>query len=238
MTASTNAGSAEMLPSFWVMMDLAPPAMSSKSQSAGVSARSCRNRFSGSYQPAFQNRFFSTCSDVKKPSTPPDAEVISTTSFCRAWISGKVSHLIFMPESASNSGMFFSSTSTQGCLDRIRNSSLPWKRFQLKPWARAGVETKGPTAAPATAAAPRPRTARRETGRAEGEGDPVGFARRMVASFGVGLPLALRPGEKLLELLLGLRADGRRRRALDRLLDGHPDDVPVLRDRDDLRQPL
>ena len=70
-----------MLPSFCVMIDLAPPAMSSKSHSAGVSVRSWRNRFRGSYQPAFQKRFFSTWSDVKKPSTPPEAEVISTTSF-------------------------------------------------------------------------------------------------------------------------------------------------------------
>ena len=169
-----------MVPSFWVMIDLAPPAMSSTSQSAGVSVRSWRNRFSGSYQPAFQKRFFSTWREVKNPSTPPDAEVISTTSFWRAWISGSVSHLIFIPESDSNSGMFFSSTSTQGCFDRMRYSSLPWKRFQLKPWARAGVWTNGPMAAPATAAAPARSTVRRETlGPASEEIEAVCFACRM-----------------------------------------------------------
>ena len=109
-----------MVPSFWVMIDFAPPAMSSQSQSAGVRVRSWRYLLSGSYHPAFQNRFFSTWSEVKNPSTPPEAEVISTTSFWRAWISGSVSHLIFIPERDSNSGMFFSSTSTQGCLERIR----------------------------------------------------------------------------------------------------------------------
>jgi hypothetical protein len=86
---------------------------------------------------------------VKNASIPPEFAVISTVSFCRAWISGRVSHLTFIPESDSNSGMCFSSTSMNGCLVRSRKSSLPWKRFQLNPWARAGVKTNGPVAATA-----------------------------------------------------------------------------------------
>src|SRR5262249_7597740 len=96
-------------------------------------------------------------------SMPPEAAVISTVIFCRAWISGRVSHFTFIPVSDSNSGMFFSSTSMNGCLVRSRNSSLPWKRFQLKPCARAGVKTNGPAAAPSAAAC---RKVRRVTPRA------------------------------------------------------------------------
>jgi hypothetical protein len=39
---------------------------------------------------------------------------------------------------------------------------LPWKRFQLNPWARAGVKTNGPAAAEASAAPPRRSAVRRE----------------------------------------------------------------------------
>jgi len=81
---------------------------------------------------------------VKNASIPPEFAVISTVSFCRAWISGSVSHFTFIPESDSNSEMCFSSTSMNGCLVRRRKSSLPWKRFQVKLWARAGVQTNGP----------------------------------------------------------------------------------------------
>ena len=144
-----NAASAEMLPSGWVH-----PGPRAREEVVPVEVRagsvgSSRSLFSGWYQPAFQNRFFSTWSEVKKPSIPPEFAVISTVIFWRAWISGRVSHFTFMPESDSNSGMCFSSTSMNGCLVRSRKSSLPAKRFQLKPCARAGVETNGPAAAPA-----------------------------------------------------------------------------------------
>src|SRR5439155_1562746 len=138
-----------MLPSGWVTPARAPGVKSFQSKSGLVSVGSARNLFRGWYQPAFQKRFFSTWSEVKKASMPPEFAVISTVIFCRAWISGSVSHLTFIPESDSNSGMFFSSTSMNGCLVRSRNSSLPEKRFQLKPCARAGVQTKGPAATPA-----------------------------------------------------------------------------------------
>ena len=144
-----NAASAEMLPSGWVTPARAPGLKSFQSKSGLVRDGSWRNLFSGWYQPAFQNRFFSTWSEVKNASIPPAFAVISTVSFCRAWISGSVSHFTFMPESDSNSGMCFSSTSMKGCLVSRRKSSLPWKRFQVKPWARAGVETNGPAAAAA-----------------------------------------------------------------------------------------
>src|SRR3989475_1984807 len=144
-----NAASAEMLPSGWVTPARAPGVKSFQSKSGLVRLLSSRNLFSGWYQPAFQKRFFSTWSEVKKASIPPEFAVISTVSFCRAWISGSVSHFTFIPESDSNSGMFFSSTSMKGCLVRSRKSSLPWKRFQVKPCARAGVETNGPAATPA-----------------------------------------------------------------------------------------
>ena len=152
-----------MLPSGWVTPARAPGEKSFQSKSGLVRLGSWRNWFSGWYQPAFQKRFFSTWSEVKKASMPPEFAVISTVIFWRAWISGRVSHLTFIPESDSNSGMFFSSTSTKGCLVRSRKSSLPWKRFQLKPWARAGVKTKGPAAAPTAAVA---RKARRVSRRA------------------------------------------------------------------------
>src|SRR5262249_25783287 len=97
-------------------------------------------------------------------SMPPEAAVISTVIFCRAWISGKVSHFTFIPVSDSNSGMFFSSTSMNGCLVRSRKSSLPWKRFQLKPWARAGVKTNGPAATPAVRPCRKARRVRRRAG--------------------------------------------------------------------------
>ena len=142
-----NAASAEMLPSGWVTPARAPGLKSFQSKSGLVRDGSWRNLLSGWYQPAFQNRFFSTWSEVKNASIPPAFAVISTVSFCRAWISGSVSHFTFMPESDSNSGMCFSSTSTKGCLVSRRKSSLPWKRFQVKPWARAGVGTNGPAAA-------------------------------------------------------------------------------------------
>src|SRR2546423_4499934 len=139
-----------MLPSDCVTPAFAPGVKSFQSKSGLVSDVSARNLLSGWYQPAFQKRFFSTCSEVKKASMPPEFAVISTVIFWRAWISGSVSHLTRIPESDSNSGMFFSSTSMNGCLVRSRKSSLPWKRFQVKPWARAGVHTNGPAAAPAT----------------------------------------------------------------------------------------
>src|SRR5437867_142159 len=141
-----------MLPSGWVTPARAPAVKSFQSKSGLVRVASARNLFSGWYQPAFQKRFFSTCSEVKKASIPPEFAVISTVIFCRAWISGSVSHFTRMPESDSNSGMCFSSTSMNGCFVRSRNSSLPWKRFQLKPCARAGVHTKGPAATPAATA--------------------------------------------------------------------------------------
>src|SRR5882724_9755371 len=50
--------------------------------------------------------------------------------------------------------------------------------------------------------------------------------------------LALSPIEQVLKVLLGLREHLRGRRALDPLLDGDADDVSVLGDADDLRQPL
>src|SRR6267142_6578124 len=156
-----KAARAEMLPSGWVTPVRAPGEKSFQSKSGLVREASCRNLFSGWYQPAFQKRFFSTWSEVKKASIPPELAVISTVIFWRAWISGSVSHLTFIPESDSNSGMFFSSTSMKGCLVSIRKSSLPWKRFQLKPCAFAGVKTKGPVAAPAAAAARKARRVRR-----------------------------------------------------------------------------
>src|SRR4030095_16764971 len=139
---------AEMLPSGWVTPSRAPGVKSFQSKSGLVRVLSSRNLLSGWYQPAFQKRFFSTCSEVKKASIPPEFAVISTVIFCRAWISGSVSHFTFMPESDSNSGMFFSSTSMNGCLVSSRKSSLPWKRFQSKLCARAGVDTNGPAATP------------------------------------------------------------------------------------------
>src|SRR6267142_3084721 len=137
-----------MLPSGCVTPARAPGVKSFQSKSGLVSVGSARNLFSGWYQPAFQKRFFSTWSEVKKASIPPEFAVISTVIFCRAWISGSVSHLAFIPDSDSNSEMCFSSTSMNGCLVRSRKSSLPWKRFQLKSCARAGVETNGPAATP------------------------------------------------------------------------------------------
>src|SRR5262245_35515662 len=50
--------------------------------------------------------------------------------------------------------------------------------------------------------------------------------------------LALGAVEQVLAVLLGLGQHLRGRRALDRLLDGHADDVAVLGDPYDLRQPL
>src|SRR3989442_9975842 len=94
-----------MLPSGWVTPARAPGVKSFQSKSGLVSVGSARNLFRGGYQPAFQKRFFSTWSEVKKASMPPEFAVISTVIFCRAWISGSVSHLTFIPESDSNSGM-------------------------------------------------------------------------------------------------------------------------------------
>src|ERR1700687_27874 len=159
-----KAARAETLPSGWVTPARAPGERSFQSKSGLVSVASWRNWFSGWYQPAFQKRFFSTWSEVKKASIPPEFAVISTVIFWRAWISGRVSHLTFISVSVSNSGMFFSSTSTKGCLVSSRKSSLPWKRFQLKPCARAGVKTKGPAAAPAAAAARKARRVSRRAG--------------------------------------------------------------------------
>src|SRR6267378_6348194 len=50
--------------------------------------------------------------------------------------------------------------------------------------------------------------------------------------------LVLRPVEKVLKVFLRLGQNLRGRRALDRLLDGDTDDVAILGDADDLRQPL
>src|SRR5438445_11514800 len=50
--------------------------------------------------------------------------------------------------------------------------------------------------------------------------------------------LVLRPVEKSLKVFLRLGQDLRGRRAFDRLLDGDTDDVAVIGDADDLRQPL
>src|SRR3989442_14717953 len=165
-----KAARAEMLPSGWVTPVRAPGEKSFQLKSGLVKLVSCRNLFSGWYQPAFQKRFFSTWSEVKKASIPPEFAVISTVIFWRAWISGSVSHLTFIPESDSNSGMCFSSTSMKGCLVRSRNSSLPEKRFQVKPCARAGVHTKGPAAAPAATVC---KKARRVIRRAAMGGSPL-----------------------------------------------------------------
>src|SRR5262244_1282568 len=50
--------------------------------------------------------------------------------------------------------------------------------------------------------------------------------------------LALRPVQHFLEVLLRLRQELGGRPALDGLLDGHADDVPILGDADDLGQSL
>ena len=70
-----------MLPSGWVTPARAPGVKSFQSNSGLVSDASARNLLSGWYQPAFQKRFFSTCSEVKKASMPPELAVISTVIF-------------------------------------------------------------------------------------------------------------------------------------------------------------
>src|SRR5215470_7141304 len=73
---------------------------------------------------------------------------------------------------------------------------------------------------------PRPPTARTRPGGA--------VARLVIAT----RALALGPVEQVLKILLSLREHLRGRCALDRLLDRDADDVAVLGDADDLRQPL
>ena len=90
--------------------------MSFQSKSGGVSVGSSRNLLIGWYQPAFQNCRFSTWVEEWKPSTPPEPPVISTTSFCRPWTSGRISYLTFIPVSDSNSGTCVTISSTHGCL--------------------------------------------------------------------------------------------------------------------------
>ena len=53
-------GIALIEPSGWVAVWRAPSVKSFQSKSGFVSDRSVRYRFSGSYQPDFQKRFFST----------------------------------------------------------------------------------------------------------------------------------------------------------------------------------
>ena len=94
----------------------APGRMSFQSKSGGVSVGSSRNLLIGWYQPDFQKRRFSTCVDEWNPSTPPEPPVISTTSFCRPWTSGRISYFTFIPVMDSNSGMCVTISSTHGCL--------------------------------------------------------------------------------------------------------------------------
>ena len=94
----------------------APGRMSFQSKSGGVSVGSSRNLLIGWYQPDFQKRRFSTCVDEWNPSTPPEPPVISTTSFCRPWTSGRISYCTFIPVMDSNSGMWVTISSTHGCL--------------------------------------------------------------------------------------------------------------------------
>src|SRR2546422_8098592 len=238
-----KAARAEMLPSGWVTPERAPGEKSFQSKSGLVRAVSCRNLFRGWYQPAFQKRFFSTWSEVKKASMPPEFAVISTVIFWRAWISGSVSHLTFIPESVSNSGMCFSSTSMNGCLVSSRKSSLPSKRFQVKPCARSGVHTKGPAAAHAATVC---KKARRVIRRAAMGGSPLVQSAALRQRFRAGRHRSImtrcprRPGMTWLERLdeaairwvriawgdhAGLiRAEAAHRRLLD---DGLPEGVGI-----------
>jgi hypothetical protein len=55
--------------------------------------------------------------------------------------------LTFIPESDSNSGMFFSSTSMKGCLVKHQEELLALEALPVEALRLAGVKTKGPVAA-------------------------------------------------------------------------------------------
>ena len=102
----------------------------------------------GSYQPALRKRRPSQDVRLMNPSTEPEPDTISTASFWRNWSSGKISHVILMPVSCSNSGIAGRMISlVQSWLLTRKRSCLPLYRFQSKPAcapAGAGSDTAHP----------------------------------------------------------------------------------------------
>jgi hypothetical protein len=78
-------------------------------------------------------------------------------------------------------GLAMKSRPTTTATHERKNSSFPWKRFQLNPWARAGVQTKGPVAAAAVSL----RTVRRDIAAGAWL---TSWLRDMLVSFGLAGP--------------------------------------------------
>jgi len=142
-----------MLPSGWVTPARAPGVKSFQSKSGLVSDASARNFVQRVVtSPPSRSAFFSTCSEEKNASIPPEFGRHLHGHLLARLDLGSVSHLTFIPESDSNSGMFFSSTSMNGVLGQEQEQLLAGKTLPVEALRPGRRPHEGAAAAPAAIA--------------------------------------------------------------------------------------